>query len=117
MADEKKTAPKKRGRGRPEKILTPEELELMDQMAKDGCRHRTISVVLGVSRDNLRKNHMKRLHQKAAEGRVELRADQRRMSKTQPALAIFLGKNRLGQTDKRELGVSGEISLKPPTIT
>lgn len=85
-----------------ETFLTEAQLKKMDRMAKDQCKHRTIAEVLGVSRDHLRQYYLPRLIKKASEGRVELRADQRRMQKKQPSVAIFLGKNYLDQRDKQE---------------
>lgn len=86
----------------------------MDRMAKDQCKHRTIAEVLGVGREALRTHYLPRLTKKASEGRVELRADQRRMQKKQPALAIFLGKNYLGQKDKQE--IKHDLSKETATL-
>ena len=94
-------------------FLTDEQLKRMDRMAKDQCKHRTIAEALGVGREALRKNYLPRLLQKGAEGRTELQADQRAMQSKQPSVAIFRGKNYLGQTDKQEI----EHSLDKPTAT
>ncbi len=110
---------KKRKVGKPrEFFLTEAQLNKLDRMAKDQCKHRTIAEVLGVGRENLVNNYLPRLHKKAAEGRVELRRNQMKMSKTIPVMAIFLGKQRgiLDQSDKKELEHSGEIELKAPKI-
>lgn len=85
-----------------ETFLTKAQLAKMDRMAKDQCKHRTIAEVLDVGREALREHYLPRLIKKASEGRVELQADQRRMQKKQPSVAIFRGKNYLGQTDKQE---------------
>lgn len=104
MATAKKKG-KKNPIGRPrETFLSQAQLKRLDRMAKDQCKHRTIAEALGISRDHLRDNYLPRLHKKAAEGRVELQADQRRMQKVQPSMAIFRGKNYLGQADKHEIG-------------
>lgn len=95
-----------------ETFLTQNQLKNMDRMAKDQCKHRTIAEVLGVGREALRTHYLPRLIKKGAEGRVELRADQRRMQKKQPAMTIFLGKNYLGQKDKQEILHSGNISVE-----
>ena len=94
-------------------FLTDEQLKRMDRMAMDQCKHRTIAEALGVGREALRENYLARLHQKGAEGRVELQRDQRAMQSKQPSVAIFRGKNYLGQTDKQEI----EHSLDKPTAT
>lgn len=109
----KKKAKKPKKLGRPRKtFLTQKQLRKMDTMAKDQCKHRTIAEVLGVGREPLRLNYLPRLHKKAAEGRAELQADQRRMQKKQPSVAIFRGKNYLGQADKHEIdhGISKETA-------
>ena len=93
---------KKLGRPR-ETFLTQAQEKKMDRMAKDQCKHRTIAEVLGISRDHLRQYYLPRLIKKGAEGRVELQRDQRVMQKRQPSVAIFRGKNYLGQTDKQEI--------------
>ena len=85
-----------------ETFLNQTQLKRMDRMAKDQCKHRTIAEVLDVGREALREHYLPRLIKKASEGRVELQADQRRMQKKQPSVAIFRGKNYLGQTDKQE---------------
>jgi len=41
--------------------------------------------------------------QKRSKGLISLRRSQYQMAKTKPAMAIFLGKNYLGQKDKQEL--------------
>ncbi len=81
-------------------------------MAKDQCKHTTIAGALGISRDHLRQHYLQRLHKKGCEGRVELHADQRKMQKKQPSIAIFRGKNYLEQTDKQEIthGISKETA-------
>ena len=116
----KKKAKKKKNKvGKPRDFfLTQVQLKKLDRMAKDQCKHRTIAEALGVDRVNLVNNYLPRLHKKGAEGRVELRRNQTRMSKNQVAMAIFLGKQKgiLDQSDKKELEHSGEISLKPPKI-
>lgn len=95
-----------------ETFLTLAQLKRMDRMAKDQCKHTTIAGALGISRDHLRQHYLQRLHQKGCEGREELHADQRRMQKKQPSVAIFRGKNYLGQTDKQEIAHSGNIGIE-----
>lgn len=96
-----------------ETFLTKVQLSRMDRMAKDQCKHRTIAEALGISRDHLRQHYLPRLLKKSAEGRVELHADQRRMQKKQPSVAIFRGKNYLGQTDKQEIQSTVKHDLSP----
>ena len=105
-------AKKKRKPGRPREFyLTETQLKKLDKMAFDQCKHRTIAEALGVGREDLVNNYLPRLHKKAAEGRVALRANQRRQSKHNPAMAIFLGKNYLDQSDKKDLNITGDIKV------
>lgn len=46
-------------------------------------------------------------------GKMSLRRNQFALSKKSPAMAIFLGKNYLGQTDKYEQNVSAIENLQP----
>ena len=50
-------------------------------------------------------------------GRVSLRRAQFAMAKTNPQMAIHLGKQYLGQTDKTETKVTGDLNVKHGTIT
>lgn len=107
----KKTRKRRVGRPR-ETYLTSVQLKKLDRMAKDQCKHRTIAEVLGVEKNNLVLNYLPRLHKMAALGRAELAADQRKLQKNSAAVAIFRGKNYLGQTDKQEVthGVTAETA-------
>lgn len=101
MTAKKKT---KKKLGRPRKtFLTQLQLRKMDIMAKDQCKHRTIAEALSIGREALRAHYLPRLIKKGAEGRIALRASQRRMSNKQPVMAIFLGKQYLEQSDKQEV--------------
>lgn len=48
---------------------------------------------------------------KRSPGKISLRRTQFELAKKSPAMAIFLGKNYLGQSDKYETKVSGEIEI------
>lgn len=45
-------------------------------------------------------------NQKRSSGRISLRRSQFRLAETNPTMAIWLGKQYLGQTDKQELAIS-----------
>lgn len=49
---------------------------------------------------------------KSAAGKASLRRQQFKIAETNPGMAIFLGKNYLGQTDKTETEVSGSLDIK-----
>ena len=109
--------PHKKKLGPPEVKLSQNKLQRLDQLARDNCKDYTIANILDIDVTTLKKHYSKRLVKKRAEGQGELRRTQRRLSKKNPAMAIFLGKNELEQRDKREYEHSGEIILKPPQIT
>ena len=52
-------------------------------------------------------------HEGQAEGRTSLRRTQFRLAQKNAAMAIFLGKNYLGQADKLETAHSGNMTFKP----
>ena len=97
-------------------FLTDEQLKRMDRMAMDQCKHRTIAEALGVGRAELRTHYMPRLLKKGAEGRVELAADQRAMQSKQPSIAIFRGKNYLGQTDTQTIKTEAVLLVAPVDV-
>lgn len=45
----------------------------------------------------------------SAEGKISLRRNQFRMSKNNPTMAIWLGKQYLGQTDKNDIDLKADI--------
>lgn len=45
----------------------------------------------------------------SAKGKISLRRNQFRMSENNPTMAIWLGKQYLGQTDKNEMALQAEI--------
>lgn len=96
--------------GRPPKVFSGENLERIYEMARNGCHNNTIAKVIGCCQDTLEKYLLKELQKKRAEGKEELRGYQRTLSKTYPAMAIFRGKNELGQVDKQELHTSTDQS-------
>ena len=49
--------------------------------------------------------------EKRSRGKVSLRRMQWKMAEKSPAMAIFLGKNYLGQTDKQDVELSGKVGV------
>lgn len=50
--------------------------------------------------------------QKSAPGKISLRRKQFRMAESNAAMAIWLGKQYLGQKDKSELSLEDETAIK-----
>ena len=86
---------------RPERKFTDEEMAQILQMALDNCHVDTIALALDIPKETLVRRFGTYISQKRAEGRTELRRMQREQAPKSPAMAIFLGKNELGQVDKQ----------------
>ena len=98
----------KRGRGRPPKSVSPNQVE---RLAGIGCTQEEIGVVLGVSVDTLARNYAEPLKRGSATLNVSLRRLQLNKAKRgNIVMMIWLGKQLLGQSDKRE--VSGGIQVR-----
>ena len=105
------------GRGK-KKIISAEDMAKAEAMALDNCQNNTICRVMGWNEHFLedRKDILKRLQKKRAEHKAEVRANQRKHSKTSPVGAIWLGKQSLGQTDRSEISGKDGAPLLPPVI-
>ena len=86
---------------RPKRQFDAEIMQKMERMALDGCQNGTISNALDIPNTTLVRRFGKLLTKKRCERKANLRANQTELSKTNPAMAIFLGKNELGQQDKQ----------------
>ena len=100
---------------RPKRVWTDEQKQLIDEYARNNCHIDTIALALGVPKESLVRSFGTIISQKRAQGRIELRQAQRKQINT-PAMAIFLGKNELNQSDKQDINHSGEIQLTAPAI-
>ena len=87
-----------------QKSMPEQEIKQAVIYAKDGCRNGTIESLLGWPQRCIdgRPEIGKRLRKARAERSWGIRKDQNRFCKSHPVMAIFLGKNELGQTDKQE---------------
>lgn len=97
--------------GRPKRVFTNELKALIEQMALDNCHIDTIGLALDIPKNTLIRHFGTFIRQKRAEGRTRLRLYQVKMSKTNPAMAIFLGKNELEQEDKKTIKNEGSLML------
>lgn len=103
---------------RPRKQINQKQFESLCAIQ---CTEEEMAAVLDVSVDTLErwcKRTYKRgfaevFAEKRANGRASLRRNQWKLSETNPTMAIFLGKQYLGQTDKKEekveIGADGFI--------
>ena len=86
--------------GRPKRTFTDEIVQKIEEFARLNCHMDTIALALDIPLSTLNRRFGGFIKKKRAEGRVILRDNQVKLSKTQAAMAIFLGKNELEQVDK-----------------
>jgi len=105
MKKQTKTSKKKNKGGRIPKEI---DWEAVDELLKIQCTGEEIAVVLKISYDTLERR-VKQVHNmsyaeysaiKRAAGYASLRRAQFKMAQTIPSMAIWLGKQYLGQSDK-----------------
>lgn len=107
----KKKAKKKKKAGRKRRVFTYKQVSKITQMALDNCHMDTIALALNIPKQTLVDNYRTFISQKRAEGRTILRRAQREKAliDKDTGMLCFLGKNELGQADKREYEVSGTV--------
>ena len=86
---------------RPKRVFTDEEIQQMEEYALDGCQNGTIATLMEIPNSTLIRRFSKKLTKKRAERKQRLRLIQTNLALSNPAMAIFLGKNELNQTDKQ----------------
>ena len=86
---------------RPKRQFTDKDEQQMFDYALAGCQNGTIARLMCISLTTLIRRYGSLLSEKRAERKFILRNDQTKLAKTFPAMAIFLGKNELGQVDKQ----------------
>lgn len=101
----------------------PKEIQVdwakVNQMLLIQCTAEEIASVLGMSVDTLSRRCESDHKLKFAEysaikrqgGKASLRRMQWKHAENTPAMAIFLGKNILDQSDKRDLNLSGSLKV------
>jgi len=94
---------------RPKRVFSDELVQQIGEYALDGCQNNTIATILNVPLTTLKRRFGKLMTKKRCERRQQLRLNQTNLSKSNPAMAIFLGKNELGQVDKQVLKTEDEI--------
>lgn len=97
--------------GRPKRVFTDELKQQIEQMALDNCHIDTIGLALNIAKNTLIRHYGTFIKQKRAQGRTELRRLQRKLALTNYGMAIFLGKNELGQEDKKTIKQEGGFTL------
>ncbi len=100
--------------GRPKRVFNDDEKAKIEQMAEDNCRDNTIAGVLNIPMNTFKRHFGKLCTKKRQIFKTKLRGYQAQLAKTNPAMAIFLGKNELNQVDKQEIKQTG---LAAPQFT
>lgn len=108
-----KTSQPKKKMGRPRAIISQRQFE---ECCKLQCTHEEVCNILGISAPTLEKwcketygeTFFKVFEQKRGLGRMSLRRKQWALAETSAPMAIFLGKNYLGQTDNVETKIEFE---------
>lgn len=94
--------PKNNKGGRPKKVI---DYETVEKLASIMCTQEEIASFLDISTRTLQRNkEFCRIYKKGLEsGKMSLRRSQFNMAQTNTTMAIWLGKQYLGQTDKNEV--------------
>ncbi len=100
--------------GRPKRQFTDEEIQKIEQYARNNCHNRTISTALNIPVNTLTRRFGTKIRRWRAAGKVELRQLQRDLAKTSSDMAKFLGINELGQQIKQVIE-TGPTDSKPKT--
>lgn len=107
MPKAKVSEPKNKG-GRPKSVINQKQFE---ELCHIQCTQEEICAVLDVDdvtlnkwcKENYGKGFSEVFRQKREGGKTSLRRKQWKLADTNASMAIFLGKNMLGQTDKQEI--------------
>lgn len=91
--------------GRDPYQFTDKQIKKAEELAFLGCQNNTIATILGCDNETVKKYLSQQLTKKRAERKAWLRQVQKDRAEkdSSGAVAIFLGKNELNQTDKQEL--------------
>ena len=109
----------------PSKPMTDEDFEKLVGMIRIQCTAEEICAILGMSEDTLGrriaernisgvKNFADLYKRHQDEGKASLRRAQWKAATqdNNPTMLVWLGKNMLGQTDKQDVRMSGEMAHK-----
>jgi hypothetical protein len=96
----------KRKRGRPRKEL---DVGMIERLGKLGCTREEIAAVMGCSEDVIRRNFRPDMKRGEYKGNVSLKRKQMKVAMSgNPTMLVWLGKNRLGQSDQAKVEVAGD---------
>jgi hypothetical protein len=111
---------KKSTKGRPRLVLTEDALKLVESLSRIMCTEEEIASILNCSRDLFYTPDNKDLYRQAVEkgkcqGKQSLRRMQYELAKKNATMAIWLGKQYLGQSDVGLITGDGDTILRTMT--
>ena len=89
--------------GRPKRVFSTKELQLIEQYARNNSLTGTIATALDISVNTLKRAFGRKLKMWRALGKVEMRDNLYKQAARSPQTAIFIAKNELGMVDKQEI--------------
>lgn len=98
---------------RPKRIFTDEDEAIIANYALDGGKNNTIASALCMPVNTLTNRFSGLLKEYRAFRKLKLARNQTRQSTTSPQMAIFLGKNELGQVDKQVIMTNPDAVTVP----
>lgn len=104
---------KKKKVGRPLKKIDSRGVQ---KLASFGCTNREIAAFYDCSEDTIERRFAGQILKGTEQGKIRLRKLQWKHAEHSYIMAIFLGKNLLGQSDKQELAHSGSVDLQMFTV-
>lgn len=93
---------------------TKQQIAEIDRLALINCNTNTIAEAVGIPFNSLKRRFGKRLRRGRALWRVNVRQSQANQRDNSPQMAIWLGKQDLGQTDKQVIQTE-QVESKPKT--
>lgn len=105
-------SPKHAG-GRPKREFSEHEVAIIANYAIDGGKNNTIASALSIPVNTLTNRFSGLLKEYRAYRKLKLARNQTRQSVHSPQMAIFLGKNELGQVDKQVITTKTEVMDVP----
>lgn len=93
-------------------VITPDILKRIDEMAEAQCKDHTIAQEFGWDPDTFKAEFSERTSQKRAQGKNRLMRVQFALAMDgNPTMAIWGGKQHLGQTDKQTVNGTQAITV------
>ena len=102
--------------GRPKNSFSDEQIQQMEEYALDGCQNNTIATLMDIADSTLIRHFGKLLTKKRCKRKQRLRLIQTNLALSNTAMAIFLGKNELGQTDTQTIKVEPVLLVAPVDV-